>query len=569
MTVGERRNHWPDEQHGGHIADKIGKHEHGSADGEKLRSDAAVQSRHKKMNEVGDRAGVFESLHDDEERGEEKKQFPIDAVMNAFGFDASDDEHERADSRGGERKRKIHGPQDKNKRGGDSAFDEQRAIQRDGNGFRMSFERRRVCELAPEENCQDGNVEQKSHQRDGREVEEKAEKSEMRGDADKRVLRISGDGHYGADVRRSGERDEIRKFGKTQAVGDGENDGREDEADGVVDEKCGEDSRGEDEQHEKLKARAGERGDMNGNPVEKMRDLEMRDEDHDAEKKNDGVPTDRAIRAVERDDSRKHHGDGSAECRSCAVKMAAASAFDGNQYVGDDENDDGEPVNLSEQRGEGLSGWKHQECGSLSRFVWDTQRRADVQCMEECYSEMDMKKKDDLLPLLSRAQFDEDLRTLADEAPARPLTLLFVDFDLFKDINDSYGHEAGDEVLMKAAQVLASISCGKGDAYRRGGDEMAVILPNHTVDQATVIAEDIRTRVEQISFECCSEKMTVSIGIACYPETVEDHARLFSLADTMMYRAKDCGGNCICIPPISGQSGETIIPEGRRYIGAI
>lgn len=177
-----------------------------------------------------------------------------------------------------------------------------------------------------------------------------------------------------------------------------------------------------------------------------------------------------------------------------------------------------------------------------------------------------MKKKDDLLPLLSRAQFDEDLRALANEAPPRPLTLLFVDLDLFKDINDSYGHEAGDEVLIKAAQVLASISCGKGDAYRRGGDEMAVIFPNHTVDQATVIAEDIRTRVEQISFERCSEKMTVSIGIACYPETVEDHARLFSLADTMMYRAKDCGGNCICIPPISGQSGETILPKDRRYM---
>src|SRR6185437_6005875 len=156
VTVGERRDNRLDEQHGGDVADKIGEHEHGSADGEKLRSDAAVQSRLKKMNEVGDRSGILESLHYDEERGEEKKQLPIDAVMNAFGFHASDDEHERADSGGGQWKRKIHGPQNEDERGGDSAFDEQGAIQRDGNGFRMSFERRGVRELAAEKNRQDG-----------------------------------------------------------------------------------------------------------------------------------------------------------------------------------------------------------------------------------------------------------------------------------------------------------------------------------------------------------------------------------------------------------------------------
>ena len=95
---------------------------------------------------------------------------------------------------------------------------------------------------------------------------------------------------------------------------------------------------------------------------------------------------------------------------------------------------------------------------------------------------------------------------------------------------------------------------------------MAVTLPNHTVGQAKVIAEDIRTSIEQTRFESCSDKMTVSIGIASYPETVEDRAGLFRLADMMMYRAKDYGGNCICVPPIAGQSGETIIPEGRRYM---
>lgn len=177
-----------------------------------------------------------------------------------------------------------------------------------------------------------------------------------------------------------------------------------------------------------------------------------------------------------------------------------------------------------------------------------------------------MKKKDDLLPLLSHAQFNDDLQALIAEPNSSPCSLLFVDLDLFKEINDSYGHEAGDEALMKAADVLISESRGKGDAYRRGGDEMAVILLNHSVDQASVVAANIRESVEHISLERCSEKITVSIGIASYPETVRDRAHMFQLADTMMYRAKDSGGNCICIPPIPGRSGETILPAGRRYM---
>lgn len=177
-----------------------------------------------------------------------------------------------------------------------------------------------------------------------------------------------------------------------------------------------------------------------------------------------------------------------------------------------------------------------------------------------------MKKKDDLLPLLSHAQFNDDLQALIAEPNSSPCSLLFVDLDLFKEINDSYGHEAGDEALMKAADVLISVSQGKGDAYRRGGDEMAVILPNQSIDQAAVVAANIRESVERISLEQCNEKITVSVGIASYPETVKERARLFQLADTMMYRAKDSGGNCICIPPIPGQSGETILPAGRRYM---
>lgn len=179
---------------------------------------------------------------------------------------------------------------------------------------------------------------------------------------------------------------------------------------------------------------------------------------------------------------------------------------------------------------------------------------------------MDMKRKDDLLPLLSHAQFKEDLDAFVLAPEQRPHSLLFVGLDLFKEINDSFGHEAGDEVLQKVARELSSASAGIGDSYRRGGDEMAIVLPNCGLQEATAIAEGVRARVENLSFERCNEKVTVSIGVASYPETISETSRLFDLADTMMYRAKDYGGNCICVPATPGDACERIIPEGRRYM---
>lgn len=195
----------------------------------------------------------------------------------------------------------------------------------------------------------------------------------MRGDANERVLGIPGDGHHGADIRRSGQGDEIRKLWEMQPIRDDENDGREDEADGVVDKKRRENSRGKNEKNEELEARAGEGGDVDSDPVEKMRDLEMRDEDHDAEKKNNRIPTDGAIRAIERDNSREHHGDGSAECRSGAVEVTAAAAFDRDEHIGDGENGDGQPVKLSQKRNDG-GGQREHERASLARLQLYAQR---------------------------------------------------------------------------------------------------------------------------------------------------------------------------------------------------
>ena len=309
-----------------------------------------MQAGFEEVDEVGDRAGIFESLHHDEKRGEEKQKFPADAAVDVFRAYAADDENECGNGGGGKREGEIQNPKDEDEHGGDGAFYEQLAIHGDGDRGRLVFESRRVPELAAKEKCEKDDIEKKSEESDGSEVHEEFEESEMRGDADERVLRIAGDGHDGADVGGGGERGEVRSAREAEAFGDGENDGREHKADGVVDKERGKNAGGENEKDEELEGSFGEGGDAGGDPVEEVGDLEMRDENHDAEKKDDSVPADGGVGVGEGNDSGEDHGDGAAKCGGGAVEAAAASGFDGDEDVGDEKNDDGEPV---EVRGQG------------------------------------------------------------------------------------------------------------------------------------------------------------------------------------------------------------------------
>ena len=110
-------------------------------------------------------------------------------------------------------------------------------------------------------------------------------------------------------------------------------------------------------------------------------------------------------------------------------------------------------------------------------------------------------------------------------------------------INDTYGHQAGDEVLKKVANSVSSAIHGKGNCYRYGGDEMTVLLPNRDIQAAKAVAEQIRSGIEQLRFELCSERATASIGLTSYPDLTKNLDEVFLDADAMMYKAKDSGGN--------------------------
>lgn len=132
----------------------------------------------------------------------------------------------------------------------------------------------------------------------------------------------------------------------------------------------------------------------------------------------------------------------------------------------------------------------------------------------------------------------------------RPVSLLLLDIDHFKDVNDTHGHQAGDAVLRDLSKRLIKRLRTSDRICRYGGEEITVILPETDSRAAMKIAEDIRNLIERESFEVDGNQslsITVSIGIATCPNHTEEAQQLVSGADTALYEAKDSGRNCVCM----------------------
>jgi len=123
----------------------------------------------------------------------------------------------------------------------------------------------------------------------------------------------------------------------------------------------------------------------------------------------------------------------------------------------------------------------------------------------------------------------------------RSLALVMIDIDLFKEYNDKYGHENGNLVISKIASIFKE-SIRKSDvAFRYGGEEFAIILPE-TSKNALVIAERIRRLVDQAVF-ACNAHLTISVGITYYPCQKKSQVNLVARADKALYKAKNGGRN--------------------------
>jgi len=162
---------------------------------------------------------------------------------------------------------------------------------------------------------------------------------------------------------------------------------------------------------------------------------------------------------------------------------------------------------------------------------------------------MELAVMDGLTGLHNRRYLDSHLGALFAEAAlrGRPVAMLMLDIDRFKSINDTWGHEAGDEVLRAFAERIRTHTRGIDIVSRYGGEEVVIILPDAEPPEAHAIAERIRERIEAVPFSIQRETraiaVTVSIGVSWRQTEDEGPADMLKRADLALYRAKNAGRN--------------------------
>jgi two-component system, cell cycle response regulator len=158
--------------------------------------------------------------------------------------------------------------------------------------------------------------------------------------------------------------------------------------------------------------------------------------------------------------------------------------------------------------------------------------------------------RDYLTELLVKNRFDEEFEHHLESAERRPLSVLMADIDNLKKVIDAHGHLLGEHIVGEIGRIIGELHEEEGrQATRFGGDEYQTILPGLSKEEALEVAEEIRHRVEERAFERdgVSAKLTLSLGVATYPEDGETRDALTRAADEALYRAKRSGGNTVSV----------------------
>ncbi|MCX7677657.1 MAG: GGDEF domain-containing protein [Spirochaetes bacterium] len=178
---------------------------------------------------------------------------------------------------------------------------------------------------------------------------------------------------------------------------------------------------------------------------------------------------------------------------------------------------------------------------SLSKFLSKLDKLGEIESRKAII--------DEPVGVYNRAFLEEACENFFEisKANAKHLSLLMIDLDNFREINESFGQEIGNKVLVEVVRIIRSITSSHGIIGRYGGDEFCILLPEADIAKAREIAELIRRQVASYDFTFCtcgkSIRITTSIGVSSFPETANELGQLHASADAALYKAKHEGRN--------------------------
>jgi diguanylate cyclase (GGDEF)-like protein len=156
-------------------------------------------------------------------------------------------------------------------------------------------------------------------------------------------------------------------------------------------------------------------------------------------------------------------------------------------------------------------------------------------------------ERDEMTGLWRRPRFMDEIQQMI--ASPDGLALALIDVDYFKDVNDSFGQTVGDTLLKSIAAQIDAVA--GGHAYRIGGDEFALLLPNTSLEQAFLRMEALRSSVQASAVTAMPDRreMTITIGVAQYPRDAKGSRELVSAAESALANAKEGGRNQVSLAP--------------------
>jgi len=191
-----------------------------------------------------------------------------------------------------------------------------------------------------------------------------------------------------------------------------------------------------------------------------------------------------------------------------------------------------------------------------------TMLAADVHYGRQMFKSL--SETDEMTGFLNKRSFNTVLIKAAKVAArySHPLSIIVIDADNLKAVNDEYGHKAGDKLILMLAEVIHDCLRASDVLARYGGDEFVVLLPQTTAEKAVEAGNRIRLAVQNSSFdvEACRVFSTVSIGIASYPEDAVNINELLEKADKSLYQSKNAGRNRVSHYSYTDSEDETEQP---------